>query len=182
MAPSFLARLQFYARGALRSNPVLVGALLLASLLVVAAALLFAAYHHEARQAALRLQALRAAPRTAARPVSALQSTASQPPLPDFDSAELVRKLHGIAAQSELPVDEVAYVLEKGSRQPYLRYKVTLTVSAGYPAVRNFVKEISSGLPNAALDSVRCRRSDAPASPLACDLAFSAFYRKGMRG
>ncbi|AKU20475.1 ABC transporter permease [Massilia sp. NR 4-1] len=166
----------------LRAYPLLASALTMAGLAVLTAAAAFSVYRHEAEQAAMQLQVWRGMPEPQARLVSVQQGVGAPLPLPDFDSAELVRKLQGIAMQSELPVDEVAYALEKHERRPYLRYKVTLSVSAGYPAVRNFVKEISSGLPNVALDSVRCRRVDAPASPLACDLAFSAFYRRALHG
>jgi hypothetical protein len=104
------------------------------------------------------------------------------PDLPAFSSAELAADFHAISADVKLPLDEVRYTLDSGASQPYLRYRVTLVVKTGYPEIRRFAAALVTALPNVALDSVRCGKEDGAAAPLSCQLAFSAFYRKGGRG
>lgn len=107
-------------------------------------------------------------------PVSAL----SAPGLPWFDSVRLVEQLDAVAEEARLPIDEVGYALEASAQHPYLRYRITLTVTAAYPAVRQFVDDVSSSMRHVALDSISCTRADIALPAPTCELAFSAFFRK----
>lgn len=102
--------------------------------------------------------------------------------LPAFSSASLTANFHAVAADVKLPLDEVSYTLDSSATQPFLRYRVTLSVKTGYPEIRKFVAALIAELPNVALDSVRCGKEDVVATVLSCQLGFSAFYRKGGHG
>jgi Tfp pilus assembly protein PilO len=104
------------------------------------------------------------------------------PTLPWFQSAQLVEQIGNAAADSGLTLDEVGYVLEEGANRPYLRYRVSLTIAASYPAIRRFASNVTTSLPHVDLDSINCKRSDIQVTPLTCDLAFSAFFRKDGHG
>lgn len=114
----------------------------------------------------------RVSPPLVARPV------AVEANLPVFDSATFTAELHSIAQDVGLPADEVMYVLESSAAQPYQRYRITMEAKAGYPELRKFIAALSSAQPNVTLDTLRCRRDDVAAVTLACQLAFSAFFRK----
>jgi hypothetical protein len=98
--------------------------------------------------------------------------------LPGFAPGMLVKSFNSIASDMQVPVEEVAYVLDRSTTTPYLRYHVTLSTKAGYANIRKFIAVLSSELPNVALDSIRCSRQDAVAPTLDCELAFSAFFAK----
>lgn len=100
------------------------------------------------------------------------------PVLPWFQNTQLVEQLHRVAHGADLPVDEVSYALEEGKEQPYLRYRITMTVSASYPAIKQFADELTSSMSHIDLDSISCRRADISVALLTCELAFSAFFRK----
>ncbi|MBJ7311479.1 hypothetical protein [Rugamonas violacea] len=104
------------------------------------------------------------------------------PVLPWFDSASLVGQFSHIAGEAKLPLDEVAYVLEEGGNQPYLRYRVTMTVSAAYPVIRRFADDVAATASNVDLDTIACQRADVSTPVLSCELAFSAFFRKDGHG
>ncbi|MFS2002657.1 hypothetical protein ACEN9F_03430 [Duganella sp. CT11-25] len=104
------------------------------------------------------------------------------PSLPWFQGTDLAAQLSRIADNASLPVDEVSYSLDEGANQPYMRYHVTMTVTATYPAVRRFVRDVTAILHNVDLDAISCKRSDINIAPLSCDLAFSAFFRKEAHG
>lgn len=104
------------------------------------------------------------------------------PVLPWFDSANLVGQFSHVADDAKLPFDEVAYVLEEGGNQPYLRYRVTMTVSAAYPVIRRFADDVAATLSNVDLDTIACQRADVATPVLSCELAFSAFFRKDGHG
>lgn len=98
--------------------------------------------------------------------------------LPEFNGADFAAEFNQIASEAGLPVEELAYALEAGAAQPYLRYRMTLEVKAGYPELRRFIAAMSAAQPNVSLDSVRCRREDVATAPVICQLALSAFFRK----
>ena len=104
------------------------------------------------------------------------------PVLPWFHSAQFIERLGHIAQDIKLPIDEVGFVLEEGNTQPYLRYRVTLTVSSSYPLIRQFAGEVVATMSHVDLDSIRCTRNDVASAALSCELAFSAFFRKEGRG
>jgi len=87
-----------------------------------------------------------------------------------------------IAAEASLPLDEVDYSLEAGGNQPYMRYRIKMTVVATYPVIRRFVIDATSALSNVDLDAITCRRNDISTGVLSCDLALSAFFRKDANG
>ncbi|MBA5689981.1 hypothetical protein [Rugamonas apoptosis] len=102
--------------------------------------------------------------------------------LPWFESATLAQQFNRAATAAGLPVDEVGYVLEEGADQPFIRYRVSMTVSASYPAIRRFVDNIGATLSHVDLDAISCTRPDIMVVPLTCELAFSAFFRKDGHG
>jgi len=102
--------------------------------------------------------------------------------LPVFDSASFAAEFLTTAREAGVPTEEVAYTLENGPTQPYMRYRIALETKAGYLEVRKFIAALSSAQPNVALDTIRCRRDDAGAAVLGCQLAFSAFFRKAGHG
>ena len=154
------------------------------SVLAALASLVVWAFMFGARQdVAQDLNAVAASRRTnAAAPAVPVATRQATPDLPVFSSSALTADFHAIAADVKLPVDEVSYSLDSGANQPYLRYRVTLVVKTGYPEIRRFAAALVSVLPNVSLDSVRCGKEDAAAIPVSCQLAFSAFYRKGGHG
>ncbi|MCU6501528.1 hypothetical protein LPN04_27390 [Rugamonas sp. A1-17] len=109
-------------------------------------------------------------------------ATMIRPVLPWFQSAELSDQLRRVADASGVPYDEVNYNLEDGAQQPFLRYRINMTVAAGYPAVRRFVAGLQSTLANIELDAITCKRADIATMSPTCELAFSAFFRKDVRG
>lgn len=119
--------------------------------------------------------------KSAAAPLIAVASGGGRD-LPAFSSASLTANFHAVAADVKLPLDEVSYTLDSSANQPFLRYRVTLSVKTGYPEIRKFVAALIAELPNVALDSVRCSKEDVVSTVLSCQLGFSAFYRKGGHG
>ncbi|MBV8636244.1 MAG: hypothetical protein JO002_17250 [Burkholderiaceae bacterium] len=111
-----------------------------------------------------------------------VRATPSAPMLPWFQGADLIAELGRIADSAAVPVDEVGYALDEGANQPYMRYRVTMTVVATYPAVRRFVRGVPATLSNVDLDAISCKRSDITVAALSCDLVFSAFFRKDGHG
>jgi hypothetical protein len=126
----------------------------------------------EQAEQAMRLTGLRTAP-----PGDAFEPVA-RAPLPAFNSAELVSALNQVADAARLPIDEVTFTLDDTARQPYLRYQITLTVSASYPVIRRFVDRLRRELAHVSLDAITCSRDIVAKPGLTCDLAFFAFYRK----
>jgi hypothetical protein len=122
------------------------------------------------------------AKRVAAPTVAVAVAASGDRDLPAFSSAGLTANFHAVASDVKLPLDEVSYTLDSSANQPFLRYRVTLSVKTGYPEIRKFVAALIAELPNVALDSVRCGKEDVVATVLSCQLGFSAFYRKGGHG
>lgn len=102
--------------------------------------------------------------------------------LPVFDGATFTAGFHALARDVGVPTDEIFYVLDSSSDQPYLRYRITLEAKSGYPELRKLLAALAVEQPNVVLDTIRCRREDARALPLTCQLALSAFFSKGPRG
>jgi|GEM_PF-6993701 len=102
--------------------------------------------------------------------------------LPWFQSAQLSDQLRRVADDAGVPYDEVVYSLEEDMQQPFLRYRINMTVAGGYPAVRRFVDGVSATMANTELDGITCKRADIVTVPLTCELAFSAFFRKEAHG
>lgn len=102
--------------------------------------------------------------------------------LPLFSSADTTARFHAAASDVSLPINEVLFALDASKAQPYLRYRITLSVKTGYPQIRKFVAALAAELPNASLDNVRCAREETALTVLSCDLVFSAFFKKTANG
>jgi len=148
----------------------------------VAAALVCLQQWRQAEVITLELNSLRGHAPKAFVPTQSGRPVDDAMILPAFDSAALVDTFNYLATNAGLPVDEVSYALEDGTAQPYLRYRVTLTVASNYPTIRGFVDQLKTELPHVALDSISCSRDDIAQASLSCDLAFSAFFQKGVHG
>jgi Tfp pilus assembly protein PilO len=150
---------------------------------LVVSSVVYLERRREAQQAYEDVQRLRSA-------ISGMKAQAQETPpentpamdLPLFDNVALVQSLNTIAAESQLPLDEVAYALDEGRNEPYLRYRITLRVAGNYRAIRMFSDRFTLDMLNVSLDSISCARQDVTTVPLTCDLAFSAFYRRSLRG
>jgi hypothetical protein len=115
------------------------------------------------------------APQTKPADVAAIE-------LPPLQSAEIVKTFNNIAEDLHVPLEEVAYSLDNADRTPYLKYRITLTTKVGYSEIRKFLAVVSSEMPNATLDNIRCSRTDPAAPVLGCELVFSAFFSKAEHG
>jgi len=157
-----------------------VGLLLLMAIFVGAMAAVWG--YEEARHEAAwnPLQEVRRATPVVAAPAPAVPIAGAD--LPVFSSSTFTAEFLSIAHEAGVPTEEVAYSLENGVAQPYARYRITLEPKSGYPELRKFIAALESAQPNVALDAIRCRRDDAGATTLACQLAFSAFFRKASHG
>ncbi|MYM27949.1 hypothetical protein GTP58_06405 [Duganella sp. CY15W] len=171
-----LSFVRFYTRKLVQAAPASFVACCIAGLALLLALASVALGTQHLAQHRLELTELRSKART---PVSTPYTPASLAPnLPWFDNAKLVEQLGKVAGENNLPIDEVGYVLEDGTQHPYLRYRITLSVTAAYPAIRQFADDVSSSLPHVDLDSISCTRSDIAVVAPTCELAFSAFFRK----
>jgi hypothetical protein len=173
----------FHLKRLVRLQPVLFAVALSSFVLLALAA---SAYGHQWLRANAASQELREllvanqSIRAAARPQTV--SSPAKPTLPPFSSAEFVQTINEVVHDIGLPVDEISYLLEDGPSLPYLRYRVTLSVTASYPLTRRFVDQMAMNFPNAVLDAISCSREDTALPALECDLSFSAFFRKGEHG
>lgn len=118
---------------------------------------------------------------------ASVQSAQAQAPataagLPPFQSSELVTVLNETATESGLVLDEVTYSLDDTGRQPFLRYRISMTIHAGYPLIRRLAEQLSAKVPHLTLDAIDCSRKDVVVAELSCDMAMSGFFRKGARG
>jgi hypothetical protein len=175
--------LRFHAERLYRARPI-VSMISAMSGIALAAAVAFSLEGRHAVQTAQADLARLQASISAKKPLTPPASLAGNPAmaLPSFDNVELVQTLNSLAADANLPLDEVAYALDEGSSEPYLRYRINLAVAANYQAIRTFSDQFIGELPNVSLDAISCARRDVSTVPLTCDLAFSAFYRRSPRG
>lgn len=171
---------RFHIERLVRTQPRAFFALAGAVLAFAAASVYCIEQWHLADAAQQELQAMR---QKARAPADTANRTANaQVALPAFDSAQLVKTLNRVAAETKLPLDEILFSLDDSANQPYLRYRATLTVSAGYPAIRRFLDRVRADLAEVSLDTISCTREDIATVDLTCDLALSAFFRKDGRG
>ena len=84
--------------------------------------------------------------------------------------------LNQAAGRAGVQIGEVQYQLQPVADAPWLRYRASLPVSGGYPAVRRYLKEVLDALPHAALDEIRMERGESGA-PVA-DLRLALYYRE----
>jgi len=172
--------LRFHGTRLYRAQPAVMLLLAVSCTASIAAALAFADQRREAKLALADLQRLQTAVGSMkARATEGKPESNAASDLPAFDNAGLVQSLNGIAAETQLPLDEVTYALDENSSEPFLRYRIMMRVSGGYRAVRGFSARLTADLHNVSLDSISCARKDVAVAPLNCDLVFSAFYPRG---
>jgi hypothetical protein len=180
MSSYFLPFCRFHLYRLFQEQPVAFVALLASGLALMLATLVWFGQWQRAEEAEQAVRLASQHPEFASASPNLV--LAQQVALPGFDSAQLVSALHQVAAAAKLPIDEVSFVLDDTANQPYLRYRVKLTVSATYPVIRRFVDRFRSELMHVSLDAITCARSDIVDVKLTCDLALSAFYRKSGHG
>jgi len=175
--PVILRFLRFHFRDLFQSAPVMFGACCVAAGTVLLTLIVMDLGQFRLREKQTELAMLRDKLLNG-NAVSAGVSAQVAPELPWFDSARVVEQFSTVADESKLTLDEVSYMLEESAQRPYLRYRITLSVSASYPAIRQFVGDIPASMHHVDLDNISCVRSDIAVTPLTCELVFSAFYRK----
>lgn len=171
---------EFYVRQLLRRQPAAILGLSLSFLAALGAC--FALWYWSEQNHGLSSQLREAQIHPVKIPSVATSAASSAVVLPAFSSAEFIEQFSAIARDEKIPADELFYVLETGAAQPFWRYRITVDVKTGYPELRKFIAALSSALPNVALDTIRCHREDVNAAGLSCQLAFSAFFKKDVRG
>jgi hypothetical protein len=182
MTSDFVSFCRFHAVRLFHAHPVLSLAGVASAVVLVTSFSFLMREMHESAAMQDQLDSLVASSRRhipAARPTGIAQPTQN---LPWFQSSSLLDDFSRIAEHAKLPLDEVGYVLEESANRPYMRYRITMTVAANYPSIRQFVTEVSSTLKNVDLDSISCNRADIAVAPLTCELAFSAFFRMDQHG
>ena len=175
--------LRFQLSRLIRIHPVAM--LILASMTVVAVVMAVFLVMQLQRLAELNVAISNArAAAQSVKPVIPEAASGSAAPidLPEFESAPLVEVLNQTAADSGLPLEDVSYALEDGINQPYLRYRITMTLNGPYPLIRRLIEQLERRVPHMSLDSINCARKDIQSAALTCDLAFSAFFQRGKRG
>lgn len=172
--------LRFHCARLLRAQSGLwIGCLASIALLIVAVvAFLCEAKKVEQRQ--MELDRLRLASRQVSS-VKVVDADLTSLNLPWFESAQVIAQFGRAAADAKLPVDEVQYLLEESSSRPYLRYRIKMTVSSGYPVIRQFADEVTATMTHVDLDSMSCTRGDIDVLWPTCILTFSAFFRNDIR-
>lgn len=163
-----------------RSQPAAFSVLLLAAICAVAGAVSWSYSSALCTDVQDALRSLNQHPPVVVTPV--VQTPPAGADLPPFDGAAFTTEFLATARDAGVPTDEVGYALESGAAQPYMRYRITLEAKSGYFELRKFIAALAMAQPNVALDAIRCRRDDAGAVTLACQLTFSAFFRKAGHG
>ena len=180
MSSTLAPKCGFHFRRMIQIAPLPLAAMLLTGVLIVFAIGLAAALSQARLDLQIENRMLERQVRAAgtARAIA----TPTLPQFEDFDSTRLVHALNRLADQAQVPLTEINYALDDGANLPYVRYRATLKVTAGYVPVRAFIDSVRSGLRDVALDAISCTRDNAKAAKLNCELGFSAFYRKGSGG
>lgn len=175
--------LRFHILRMARSHPLAVGVLALCVALATAAAVALAGQANRAHAAQSLLTELRAkSALTQAAKAPAPAALSAAPDLPPFQSAQLVSILNETATDSGLVLDEVAYTLDNNANQPYMRYRITMSLNATYPLIRRLAEQLNANVPHLTLDAINCSRKDVVVAELNCDLVMSGFFRKDARG
>jgi hypothetical protein len=179
MASQVFSFCHFHLLRLLRAQPGVFAALSISSLFVIGGSLVYLQQWQSFNNTTLELAELRAN-KSQALAKAHVDVNANHIPLalPGFQSAALVNTFHQLAQENKFPLNEVSYALDDSANQPYLRYRVTLTVASTYPVIRRFVDQIGTHLPNVALDAISCAREDIAIVELNCDLVFSAIFAK----
>lgn len=102
--------------------------------------------------------------------------------LPPFRSSALVALVNDVANDAGLELKDIAYSLDDTPTQPYLRYRVGMSVVAAYPQVRQFAERLLERGAHLTLDGITCARSEPARQQLTCDLAVSGLFEKNVHG
>jgi hypothetical protein len=95
------------------------------------------------------------------------------PPLTD----RLVR-LHGIAAEQGLEIEQAEYRLTQSPDSRLDRYQMVLPLVAPYPKVRAFVGEALREMPTLSLDAIRLQRPDVADGTARAQITFTLFVAR----
>lgn len=182
MSSPTISYLRFHILRVVRAQPIAVGVLAFCVVLAVGAAVALVAQSRRAGVAQALLADLRANATSAQATKVHPTNEPAAPDLPTFQSAPLVASLNDTAADSGLSLEEVTYSLDDNHNQPYLRYRITMTLNATYPLIRRLVEQLNTKVPHLTLDAINCSRKDVAVAELNCDVAMSGFFRKGTRG
>lgn len=180
MYPQMLPVLVFHGRRLAQAQPLLCAAVGLSFILGVTAVSFYATLLGSISRA----ETLQRMLNTAGRPVALAGNPVVLPfqSLLPFNSAQVLDTLNQVAEETKLPLVEVSFVLDDSVNQPYLRYRASLTATANYTTIRRFVDQVHANLIDVSLDAISCTRKDIRDVALACDLSFSAFYRRAPGG
>jgi hypothetical protein len=99
-----------------------------------------------------------------------------------FNSAYMVTALNEAATRAGVALNELNFTFDAGKTEPFIRYRVSMTVATNYLAMRRFVDQVKTDIPDVSLDSISCRRKGIEDPVLTCDLGFTAFFKKDERG
>ncbi len=127
------------------------------------------------------LEELRQSPKAAVKRVDTV-TTSAPADLPPFRSSALVALVNDVASDAGLEIEDIAYSLDDTPTQPYLRYRVGMSVVAAYPQVRQFAERLLERGSHLTLDGITCARSEANRQQLSCDLAVSGLFEKSIHG
>lgn len=179
MQTVFLFRWIFQIRRLFRQQPLSSSMVLVSGISLIAASLGYVYMQVQATQINQAIKVTQSSSRIAK---SSVPSGTIIPVLPIFDSAQFASSLYKFADDAKLNVDEINYSLDDTANQPYLRYRISLTVTNNFQSIRQFVTRFQVELTHSTLDAINCNRESITSSALNCDLALSVFYRKTSRG
>lgn len=172
--------LRFYLMRSWRHNPFAIGMLLFSLVGTTSAYALLAFW--TSRSEAVSEQLLRTQQPRPPKLKGELPKRLDGADLVRMNSAAFTAEFQSIAREMGIPTNEILYVLESSAAQPYLRYRITFDTKADYLELRKFLAALSAEQPHVVLDTIRCRREDAGAASVLCQLAFSAFFQKAGNG
>jgi hypothetical protein len=181
MSSSFFPFLRFHIVRMLRAQPVAMGFVVLSIALAAVAAMALAGQMRRVSAANAVLAQWQAKPAQVAHAAAPTVSAAALD-LPPFQSARVVTILNETASDSGLKLDEVTYSLDDNASQPYLRYRITMTLNASYPLIRRLAEQLNANVPYLTLDAISCSRKDIGVAELSCDMVMSGFFQKASHG
>lgn len=173
--------LRFQLVRMLRLQPLALAALLSCGSLLTVASLALASQWQRLETVRADIRRL-SATRAPVQRIDSAGASAKIPTLPPFESAPLVAVLNDTATESGLVLDEVRYALDETAGMPYLRYRITMSVNASYPLVRQLAERIQANVPHLTIDAIHCSRKNALIADLSCELALSGLFRKAGPG
>lgn len=89
---------------------------------------------------------------------------------------EQLERVHAIAQQLGLELIQAEYRRDAQPGRPLERYRMDVSLQAGYPSVRSFVGEVLRSVPAASLDRAQFERTSIGDAAVRVQLSFS-FYR-----